>query len=449
MAQLGESRYANELVAWPGFEAERKIRELLANNPELVHDLDNRLPGLQGRLAHLLDSLSDLRSVPPHALPTQALESSLGHMQSLVANLETSATNLDYAQHVEASCTSALVTLIPVQGIVGERDVTRVVEEFRSAAQTAIRGVRTSAGKLAARLEETEKDLRDQHNEIKSRLQSELGETNTQLVEEAAQMRLRQETSLTEARTNADAHMVAIRTEVDGIRQRADDAYRETMAAFEAGKQQALLSRDELVASFESQIQTWAEAVTSTRAAIEADVESLKGQLELVVNWADEIRGDIQIAALAAGFDESKKRYAKRSLWALIAASVIAGITIVLTLILFSTLWEVADSASNAEIAKHIGFRIGAISLPFVAALFAARIYRTFSHLEAVNGERAQAAKAFEGFAQRASGDDSRDAMLVILAQLVFSGRDTGHHSDENIFPVNLADLVKQVGIRK
>ena len=141
---------------------------------------------------------------------------------------------------------------------------------------------------------------------------------------------------------------------------------------------------------------------------------------------------------------EAEKQYRRRSFWALFVAATFAVGAIVVALVLFGSAWDIPEEATNAEIARHVGSRLSAISLPLLVSVFAARIYRTNSHLEAVNNERAQAAIAFEGFAARASGDNTRDAMLVVLAQLVFAGRDTGHHADEALtLPSGTSDWAK------
>jgi hypothetical protein len=206
----------------------------------------------------------------------------------------------------------------------------------------------------------------------------------------------------------------------------------------------AVDQRQVLEAANTAATQEWSAWASEIRATTTDQIETQEGKLAKVVEWAEAIKGDIQIAALAAGFREAETEYRRRSVLALKWAGCLAGLTIVVALLFFSPLWDVPDNASSAKIAQHVALRLSAISLPLVVALFAARIYRTNSHLEAVNKERAQAAVAFEGFAARASGDAARDAMLVVLAQLVFAGRDTGHHADEAItLPAGTADVVK------
>src|SRR6266498_3228401 len=195
-------------------------------------------------------------------------------------------------------------------------------------------------------------------------------------------MRQRIETVVSEARTNADAHLAAMRTEVDEVKTRADDAYRETLASFEKDRGIVEAARTQLQDAHEEILQSWAEGVQEARSLIEGDVDGLKSRLQETVEWAEDIKGDIQIAALASGFQDAQKRYGSRAKWALVLASVLAAAAVAVAVGLFTKMWDIPTSASNAEIAKHVGLRLAVISLPLFAAVFAARIYRTNSHLE-------------------------------------------------------------------
>ena len=448
MTDPGESRYGNELMSWPGFASVESIRNTLSDQ-DIGAGLEQQLPGVTGRLTYLLDMVSLVREVPPHTMPVEALTNIGNHLQSIVQYLPQVPSNPSYAQQVEAQTNAALIYLIPVLGSVQEKDYTTVIESVREEARGAMHGLRTSAGRLDSDLATLAEQLKSAHDEHRTTLAESSATTRETLVQEAASMRERTEASVTEARTNAEAHFQAMRTEVDAIRERADAAYKTALEKFEVEKSAAEESREQLQESFEGQVTAWSEAVVNARQLIETEIESGKSRLDEVVDWADSVRGDIQIAALAAGFAEARRRYQVRAWIALGVALLFTLATVVLSIAFFSTLWNVDPAATNSELVRQVGLRIGAIALPLAAAVFAARIYRTNSHLEAVNSERAQAAKAFEGFAARAATEESKDAMLVILAQLVFAGRDTGHHTEEQIMPIDVAALIKQVTGRR
>jgi hypothetical protein len=390
-----------------------------------------------------------IRDVPPHTLPEQALNSLASHLQSVFQYLPQVESNPSYAQRVEAQTNAGLIQLIPVLGVVQEKDYTAVVEKVREEARGAIHGLRTSAGKLDSDFAALAEQLKSANEEQRAAVEEAWSTTRESLVQESATMRERSEASVTEARTNAEAHFLAMRTEVDAIRERADAAYKAALEKFEVEKKAVEESREQLQESFDEQVTAWSEAVVNARQFIEAEIEGGKSRLDEVVEWADSVRGDIQIAALAAGFAEARRRYQVRSWIALGVALTFTLATVVLSIVFFSSLWNVDPDATNSELVRQVGLRVGAVALPLAAAVFAARVYRTNSHLEAVNSERAQASKAFEGFAARSTTEESKDAMLVILAQLVFAGRDTGHHTEEQIMPIDVGALVKQVTGRR
>ncbi|MGH2711538.1 MAG: hypothetical protein ACRDH9_10095 [Actinomycetota bacterium] len=441
------SVYAEQLKNWRGIQLAKELAEFLSDKSDVVESLNEHLPGVSARLKHISDLLVELSRIPPHTVPLpfiQPLETSL---DSLLANLRASeADQATNAGNVQTYSDQLLGQLIPLQAVLADRDAAETIERVRSDAQSVIHGVRTSAGRTNAKLEEIAAELRSSHDTVADELRTQWDQFRQSLASETADMRARAEGSVSESKTNAEAQLTAMRNEVTQIKERADEAYRTAKEAFEDDRAAANTARHELDQQHHESLRTWLQGVEEAREQISEEVEGLKDQLQDAVVWAQEVKGDIQIAVLAAGFRQTERRYRNRSRWALIFAALFGITTVVFSWALFSQLWDVPGSASNAEIARHVGLRIAAISLPLFFAFFVARIYRTYSHLEAVNGERAQAATAFEGFAQRASNDQSRDAMLVVLAQLVFAGRDTGHHADERIgSPVNLDELVRML----
>lgn len=449
MTTPGESRYGNELLSWPGFAAVESIRSTFSDNPDIGPTLEQQLPGVTGRITYLLDMVDLVRDAPPHTIPVQALNNALSNLQWLSQYVPQVQSSPSYVPQVEAHANAALTVLIPILGAIQEKDYSKVVEAVREEARSAIHGLRTSAGKLDSDFAALGEQLNSAYEEQRASLQEAWNSARESLIQESAAMRERTEASVTEARTNAETHFQAMRTEVDAIRKRADEAYKGALERFEAEKDAVEASRAQLQESFNEQLTTWSEAVINARQVIEVDIEAGKNRLDDVVEWADSVRGDIQIAALAAGFDEARRNYQVRARIFLGVALAFTLATVLLSIIFFSTLWNVDPDVTNSELVRQVGLRISAIALPLAAAVFAARVYRTNSHLEAVNSERAQASKAFEGFAARATTEESKDAMLVILAQLVFAGRDTGHHAEEQIMPIDVSALIKQVTGRR
>ncbi|MGH2765509.1 MAG: hypothetical protein ACRDKA_06320 [Actinomycetota bacterium] len=441
------SVYAEQLKNWRGILLARELAEFLSDQSDVVESLSEHLPGVSARLHHISDLLGELSRIPPHTVPLQFVQPLETSLESLLAHLRASeADPTTNAGNVQTYSDQLLGQMIPLQAVFTDRDAAETIARVRSDAQSVIHGVRTSAGRTNAKFDEIAAELRNSHEEVAQELQTQWEQFRQSLAAETAEMRTRAEGSVSEARTNAEAQLTAMRNEVAQIKQRADEAYRTTQQAFEDDRAAINTARQELERQHQESIRMWIEGVQEARDQISENVEGLRSQLQDAVTWAQEVKGDIQIAALAAGFRQTERRYRNRSRWALGIAAFSGIVTVIFSWALFSELWDVPTSAGNAEIVRHVGLRIAAISLPLFFALFAARIYRTYSHLEAVNGERAQAATAFEGFAQRASNDQARDAMLVVLAQLVFSGRDTGHHADEQIAsPFNPAEVTKLI----
>ena len=443
MTQQVPNHWQDMLDNWNGFSIAGEIRAFLTDN-EYVDRIEDARAGVTGRLRAVLDLVEMFRQAAAVLVPESILTTAEGNLTQVMRFLTRAKTGTaeqlaPSLQNATAQMENAIQTLRPyVQASPGP-EVDRLLEDTRSTAQSTIHGIKTSAGKAISDLRTSTDDVLGLLENHRAELETAVREAVNRMTDEAAEARVRMETALEASRTNAEAQIEQLRQTAVDMQGRSNQEYQKVMDQFAEDVSQLEAVKQELAAQLQAVYSDWARSVETWAAENRDAANSARESLEAVKEWADEIRGDIQIAALAAGFHEKEVDHRKRALIALISAGVLAVLGFAVAFGGFWIYYTIKPDASSSEVARDIALRILLTVLPLTAAGFAARVYRTHSHLATVYGERAAAAKAFEGFAHRASDDAVRDQLLVALAQLVFAGRDTGHHSDETLMPSTIA----------
>lgn len=442
-----------EFQSWPGFAAARKADEILTEHPEILESLESHQPELRLRIFATLDLVETFRGSPAAAVTTPRFQDVTISLQHLAERLRDASENPANA-HQQASailehCSSVLWTLRPHVLPEAAAESESILASARKQAVAAVHGVKVSAGKARKEVERGAADTLGQLEKTKEALETAMREAIQVMNQEAADARARMEGSLNTAATNALAELERLRTTGETIATTLDDTYRETVSQLEQSIAETGQHCDRLVSQLNETYDHWGDAVQSWSAESAAAANHVRTELEQTQAWADGIRGDIQIAALASGFSTKETHHRTRAKWALWVAGALGAIAFAAAALAFSIWYRIDPTASGSEIARDVALRSVVSAIPLTAAAFAARVYRTHSHLATVYGERAAASTAFEGFASRARDEAIADQLLVALAQLVFAGRDTGHHTDEQIVPTSALSSIASTLVTK
>lgn len=445
MAESTESRWDVELATWGGFATADEVSTLLSSAEFLEGSaaLEQSEPALLERVSGAVDLVQRLRVSPSSLVPTSALGPAANALQGLRDNLVAARDQpenaANYARQVLAHADALITNLSALVAPESIAELASILQSVRETAQSAIRGVRTSAGKamndIKASAEGVGADL-DKHRQTLEVASRESVETMNR---EAAEARSRMEAGLDATRVNGEAEISTLRETAEQVKARIDQDYESARQRFDEDTQRVAELRESCSRELESAYETWGGNLQAWADEHMAAANRAREALEEVREWADGVVGGVQIAALAEGFHLKEVDHRKRAGVALRNASLLAAAGFLSAIVAFWLFYKIKTDASASEVARDVALRIALAIVPLTAAVFAARVYRTHSHLATVYGERAAAAKAFEGFAKRASNPDVADQLLVALAQLVFAGRDTGHHSEEQILPVSAA----------
>lgn len=154
---------------------------------------------------------------------------------------------------------------------------------------------------------------------------------------------------------------------------------------------------------------------------IKVDAQTAQDLREQVQKSVQEIQ-TLEVAQHYSGQADGHRKSAKGALW------VVAVLAVVLAVggALFIQSIPRSASCDWTQFAREVlirAFVLGAVSYGVV---FAARIYRTSKHLQAVYDQKATALKTFVVFSQTVDDADARTLILAELVRSVFSAADTG-----------------------
>lgn len=437
--EQAESRFDVEFREWPGFAYVLEARQKISEHADVLDTLEQHQADIRLRIDAAFDLVDTFRRSAGAAVPVDRLADVLTYLaqmrDNIQATIDTPTSAEQNATAIFEASANVLWSLRPHVPPEVTREAEALLASARTQAVSAVHGVRVSAGHARKDIESGVTDVLDRLEAHKQSLETALREAIEGMNTLAAEARTRMEGSLSTTVTNAQAELERMRQTGEQLAAQLDQTYRETVDQLKQDIGTASQERDGMVTKFDETYKQWSEALSKWQEELATAANTAREKLETTQAWADGIRGDIQIAALASGFAAKEKHHKERALWALISAAAFGAVAFTTAGVAFSIWYRIRPDASPSEIARDIALRLVLAAIPLTAATFAARVYRTHSHLATVYGERAAAATAFEGFAARAREDDIADQLLVALAQLVFAGRDTGHHTEEQIVP--------------
>ena len=159
-----------------------------------------------------------------------------------------------------------------------------------------------------------------------------------------------------------------------------------------------------------------------------AIVEQIKADAAQVAELREQVQQSVQEIQTLEVAEHYSKQAANRGTAAnrALGAVIVFGVLLVVGGAIFVNTIPDTSEGQWTEFAREAllrAFVLGALSYGVV---FAARIYRTNSHLRAVYDQKATALKTFVVFSQTIDDPDARTLILAELVRSVFSAADTG-----------------------
>lgn len=197
----------------------------------------------------------------------------------------------------------------------------------------------------------------------------------------------------------------------------------------------------EVVTSFRAELeQAWRFWRNNVRSAIRADetrltsmvasAEADLGRIEAALGVAEKIAEQLRDLAAEAGTLELSKHYGDRAAAHRSTAKVALGFVIALSVALvvggFFLIAFLPHTTEWIVLARDVlarGFAIGALTYLIT---FAARAYRTNTHLASVYEQKVSALKTFGVFQSAIEGEEAKALLLSELVHSVFASADTG-----------------------
>ena len=87
----------------------------------------------------------------------------------------------------------------------------------------------------------------------------------------------------------------------------------------------------------------------------------------------------------------------------------------------------IEKDASSAQVVQYVSSKIVTILLLLTATVWCGRLYKASKHQATVNYHRANALKTFQAFVKAASGDQTRDAVLLETTRSIFAIAPSGY----------------------
>jgi len=168
------------------------------------------------------------------------------------------------------------------------------------------------------------------------------------------------------------------------------------------------------------------EEATSEANTAREQIEALKGEAERVVATIQEAAAEAGVATQADTFRRAALRYeqsAKNWLYITVGVGVLTGFAAVLAV----TLWVRNGDVSDAAVLQVLLAKAVLLAVGLFFTTSAARVYRSSSHLAAVNRHREDALRTFRAFVEGAGDDtDVKNKILLEAAHAAFGQTPTG-----------------------
>lgn len=160
------------------------------------------------------------------------------------------------------------------------------------------------------------------------------------------------------------------------------------------------------------------------------DVETKKKEIDSVVLAAKEASATVGVGHFSSNFEtEASTLEGNAKNW-LIATGVLAGVTLLMTIILYFAL-PIADNASTAQIVQVLSTKLILITVFFTATLWAGKMYKATMHQMTINKHRANSLKTFQAFIKASNEVSTRDAVLMETTKSIFSVMPSGYIDNE------------------
>lgn len=165
------------------------------------------------------------------------------------------------------------------------------------------------------------------------------------------------------------------------------------------------------------------DLVTTLTTEKDKGVAEIQGALSKVRQAAAEAG----VAQHAIHFSQESTRFAREARMWLIAAALLAALTIAYALFgLGSDLSKLGDTATTARVVQVLASRIVVLSVLTFGLVWTARNYSASRHNLVINRHRQNALSTFETFVKAAGDAQTKDAVLIQATQSIFCSQPSG-----------------------
>jgi len=174
------------------------------------------------------------------------------------------------------------------------------------------------------------------------------------------------------------------------------------------------------------------------------DVQTKKEEIDSVVLAAKEASASVGVGHFSANFEEEANTHKTNATKWLKTTVVLAGITLLSTIILYFVL-PISDTATTPQIIQVLSTKIILISIFFTATLWAGKMYKATIHQMTMNKHRSNSLRTFQAFTKASNNTTTRDAVLMEATKSIFSILPSGYIDNERSGATNNTSIIEVI----
>ena len=174
------------------------------------------------------------------------------------------------------------------------------------------------------------------------------------------------------------------------------------------------------------------------------DVQTKKEEIDSVVLAAKEASASVGVGHFSANFEEEATTHKNNATKWLIATGVLAGLTLLSTVVLYFVL-AIGDNATTPQIIQVLSTKIILISIFFTATLWAGKMYKATIHQMTINKHRSNSLRTFQAFTKASNEVSTRDAVLMEATKSIFSILPSGYIDNERSGATNNTSIIEVI----